>query len=344
MKITKFQLSLSIGCFCLVGLSLPGLTSVDSNVSSDPEANLEANQPSNLECLAPAKPGGGFDLTCRLAANSLQAAGLISQPMQVEYMPGGIGAVAYNHVVGVRNEDPGLIVAASSGSALNLAQKKFGNYDENAVRWLAAMGADYGVIVVRQDAPWQNLEQLMSALQEDPQSIVIGAGGSIGSQDWMKAALLAKSVGIDPKQLRYVAFEGGGESLAALLGGQIQVFPGDVSELTGQLESGQLRVLAILADERLPDTWADSPTAKEQGYDVVWTIWRGYYLPPNISDEQYDWWVTKMQNLANTPEFKQEVAMRGLFPFTKIGEEYETFVKEQVEDYRNLAEETGLIQ
>jgi putative tricarboxylic transport membrane protein len=110
-------------------------------------------QPAKTECLAGAKPGGGFDLTCRLIANSLQASKLIPSPMAVSYMEGGVGAVAYNHVVGTRPADGGLVVAASSGSALLLAQKKFGIHDENAVRWVGALGADYGVIVVAADSP-----------------------------------------------------------------------------------------------------------------------------------------------------------------------------------------------
>lgn len=180
----------------------------------------------DAECIAPAKPGGGYDLTCRLAANGLLETGLIEDPMLVTYMPGGIGAVAYNHVNGVRTDDPNLIVAASTGAAVNLALGKFGQYDASEVRWVGALGVDYGAIVVKADAPWQNLEELMTALQEDPTQVAFGAGGSVGSQDWMKAALTAKSADVDPRSLRYVAFEGGGEALAALLGNHIQVFTG----------------------------------------------------------------------------------------------------------------------
>ena len=201
------------------------------------------------ECIAPAKPGGGYDLTCRLAANGLLETGLIEDPMLVTYMPGGIGAVAYNHVNGVRTDDPNLIVAASTGAAVNLALGKFGQYDASEVRWVGALGVDYGAIVVKADAPWQTLDELMTALQEDPTQVAFGAGGSVGSQDWMKAALTAKAADVDPRSLRYVAFEGGGEALAALLGNHIQVFSGDLSELKSQLESGDIRVLAALSEE-----------------------------------------------------------------------------------------------
>src|SRR5699024_8368286 len=91
------------------------------------------------------------------------------------------------------------------------------------VRWLGALGVDYGTVVVAADAPWDNLDQLMTDLQTKPGKIVIGGGGTVGSQDWMKAALLGKSVDVHPRDLRYVAFEGGGPTLAALLGHHVDV-------------------------------------------------------------------------------------------------------------------------
>lgn len=303
-----------------------------------------AFQPTKPECLAPAKPGGGFDLTCRLVSNSLLSTKMIDKPMLVTFMPGGVGAVAYNHIIGLRGSDANVITAVSTGSALNLAQGKFGGYDENAVRWLAALGTDYGAVVVLKDAPWQNLAELLADLKKNPGAIPLGSGGSVGSQDWMKSALIAKAAGIDPKTMRYVAFEGGGEALTALLGGHIKVYPGDVAEVAGQLDSGKFRVLAVLSDERLPGKFSQFPTAKEQGYDVVWNIWRGYYLPPKVSDVEYQWWVDKLTQLSKTEAFAKEREARGLYPFNKIGKDFDVFIKQQVAEFRHLAKEAGLLQ
>ncbi len=296
------------------------------------------------ECIAPAKPGGGYDLTCRLAANGLQDTGLIDKPMMVTYMPGGIGAVAYNHVNGVRNDDPDLIVAASTGAAVNLALGKFGQYDGDEVRWLGALGADYGAIVVKADARWHNLDELMTDLKQHPGDIVFGAGGTVGSQDWMKAALTARTVGVSARDFRYVAFEGGGESLAALLGGHIQVFTGDLSELRPHLKSGKIRVLAALSKERMSGPYADIPTAVEQGYDVEWPIWRGYYMGPDVSDEAYDMWVERLRQLSEKDEFKALREARGLFPVSRFGKDFDLYVKEQVTQFKALAKEVGLVK
>jgi putative tricarboxylic transport membrane protein len=303
---------------------------------------LNAFEPKKPVCLAPAKPGGGFDLTCRLVTNSILEAKLIDKPMIVNFMPGGVGAVAYNHVIGVRASDPDTIVAVSTGSALNLAQGKFGDHDESAVRWLAALGTDYGAVIVRADAKWNTLQELITDLKANPKEFALGSGGSIGSQDWFKAALIAKAAGIDPKEMKYVAFEGGGEALTALLGGHIQVYPGDIAEFSGQFDSGKYKVLAVLSDERLPGKFKDIPTAKEQGSDVVWNIWRGFYIAPNITDEQYNYWVDTITKLSNTEEFAKERELRGLFPFTKIGKDFDVFIKEEVKKYKQMAQEAGL--
>lgn len=301
-----------------------------------------AAAPDRTECIAPAKPGGGFDLTCKLIQVSLQETGQIQSPMRVTYMPGGVGAVAYNAIIAQRPAEAGTLVAFSGGSLLNLAQGKFGRYSENDVRWLAAVATDYGIVAVRHDAPWQNLNELMAAMKKDPTKVVVGAGASIGSQDWMKTAVLARKSDIDPRKMRYVAFEGGGEAVTALLGNHIQVVSGDMSEMVPHLQAGKLRVLAVMADKRLPNELANVPTAKEQGYDMTWPIIRGYYLGPKVSDADYQWWQDAFKKLVATPEFQKQRAQRGLFEFNLFGSELDAYVKKQVADYREQAKSFGL--
>ena len=303
-----------------------------------------AFEPGSPECIAPAKPGGGFDLTCRIAAEGLKASGQLDQPMRVTFMPGGIGAVAYNHMNTTRNDDGDAIVAFSGGSLLNLAQNKFGQFGVDDARWLASAGTDYGAIVVKADAPWKDLKELIAAMKADLPSIVVGAGGTIGSQDWMKAALLAEAAGADPKAMRYVAFEGGGESITNLLGGHIQVYTGDISEQGPHIEAGEVRVLAVLAPERLPAPYDQIPTAVEQGADVNWEIIRGYYMGPKVSDEAYDWWVDHFNAMYKSPEYQKVREDKGLFELNLSGDELTAYVKERVTFYKDLAQKAGLTQ
>ncbi len=295
------------------------------------------------ECIAPAKPGGGFDLTCKLAQSGLSDGKFIADPMRVTYMPGGIGAVAYNTVIAQRPDAANTIVAFSGGSLLNLAQGKFGRYNENDVRWLSAVGTDYGAVIVSENSPFKTLQDVMTALKADPSKVVFGAGGTVGSQDWMKAALTARSAGVSPKTMRFVAFEGGGEAITALQGGHIHVYSGDAAEAHQQLKAGsKIRILAVMNDKRLPGDLANIPTAKEQGADVVWRIIRGFYVGPKVSDADYKVWADTFSKMQATPAFAKLQGERGLFPFALTGKELDTYVKQQVNDYRKLVAEFNL--
>ncbi|HPP82775.1 MAG TPA: tripartite tricarboxylate transporter substrate binding protein [Rubrivivax sp.] len=295
------------------------------------------------ECIAPAKPGGGFDVTCKLAQSGLLDGKFISTPMRVTYMPGGIGAVAYNAIVAQRPAEDNTIVAFSGGSLLNLAQGKFGRYNENEVRWLAGIGTDYGALMVAQDSPLKNLGDLAAAMKADPTKVVFGAGGTVGSQDWMKSALTAKAAGLDPRRMRFVAFEGGGEAITALQGGHVQVVSGDASEAEEQLKAGaKIRVLAVLAAERLPGGLASVPTAKEQGMNVEWPIIRGFYMGPKVKDADFKVWVDTFDKMMATPQFAKLREERSLYPFAMTGAKLDAYVKERVKAYRQMAKDMGL--
>lgn len=295
------------------------------------------------ECIAPAKPGGGFDLTCKLAQTALQEGKFISDPMRVSYMPGGIGAVAYNAIVAQRPGENNTIVAYSGGSLLNLAQGKFGRYNESDVRWLAAVGTDYGAVIVADNSPIKSIKDLVAAIKADPSKVVFGAGGSVGSQDWMKAALTARAAGLDPKAMRFVAFEGGGEAITALQGGHVQVYSGDASEAEEQIKAGaKIRVLAILADKRVEGSLSSVPTMKEQGFDVQWPIIRGFYMGPKVSDADFKVWSDTFAKMMATPAYDKQRAEKGLFKFALTGKELDAFIKERMAAYRQQAADFNL--
>jgi len=295
------------------------------------------------ECIAAAKPGGGFDLTCKLAQSALLQGKYVAEPMRVSYMPGGIGAVAYNTIIAQRPAEANTLVAFSGGSLLNLAQGKFGRYNENDVRWLAAVGSDFGAVIVAENSPFKTLHDLIAAVKADPAKVVFGAGGSIGSQDWMKAALIARAAGLSPKSMRFVAFEGGGEASTALQGGHVQVYSGDASEAEEQIKAGaKIRVLAIMSDKRLEGSLAGVPTAKEQGMDVEWPIIRGYYVGPKVSDADYKVWVDTFNKMLATPEFNKLRGERGLFKFAMTGAELTAYIQKRVAYYRTMAADFGL--
>ena len=293
------------------------------------------------ECIVPSKPGGGFDLTCKLAQKALQSDPATS--LRLAYLPGGIGAVAWSSILTQRRSEPDTLVAFSGGSLLNLSIGKFGRANAGDVRWVAALGTDYGMVAVRADSPYKTLRELLDALRRDPANIAIGAGGTVGSQDWMKMALLARQAGADPKSMRVVAFEGGGESFTALLAGHVQVVSGDVSEAILHLDS-KIRILAVLADARLPGKLANIPTSHEQGFDVTWPIIRGVYMGPGVPDKDYRRWVSHFEKVMATPAFDVMRAAHGLYPFAMTGSQLSDYVGKTMVNYGQQIRDFGLLK
>lgn len=291
-------------------------------------------------CVVPAKPGGGFDLTCRLAQRALQP-GVPALPLV--YQPGGIGALVFSEVArGVRTQ-PQEIVAFSSGTLLNLAQGRFGRHRAGDVRWVAALAMDHGVVAVHRDAPWRDLPALLAALKANPHAIAFAAGGTIGSQDWMKAALLARAAGVSHKAVRVVAFEGGGDALQALAGRHVQVLPGDAAELVEQIQRGApLRVLAVLAERRLPGALSAVPTAREQGVDLVWPILRGVYAGQGAGPAFVGETARRLAQGLMREDVRRELERLGLQPLALAGPALEHAVAQETMRYRAEAAGFGL--
>ena len=294
-------------------------------------------------CLIPSKPGGAMDMACKLVQHGMEDAPG-APPLHLAYLPGGIGAVAWHTMVSQRRAEPDTLVTFSGGSLLNLAQGKFGKATPDDVRWVAALGADYGMIAVRADSPYKTLADLVAALKKNPAAVLIGVSGTVGSQDWLKMALVARHAGIDPKALRFVALEGGGESFTAMNAGFVQVVSGDVSEAQIYAGAGRVRVLAVLADERLPGKLANVPTAREQGVDVVWPLIRGVWMGPGVSDADYQRWVAAFARMEATPAFARLREEAGMYPFSMTGPALTAYVNQAVQDYKKQARQFNLLR
>ena len=328
--------------YLALGLSVLTLTACNNANETASASADEFTGPSRPECIAPAKPGGGFDLTCKLAQSGLKDTGILEDPMRVTYMPGGVGAVAYNKIVANDRANEDAIIAFSTGSILNLSQGKFGKFTEKDVKWLAAVGTDYGAIAVNADSPIKDLAGLVAELKTNPKAISFAAGGSVGGQDWMQTAILAKAVGVNPNDMTYVAMEGGGEAITAVMGNHVTVVSAGIAELMPQANAGKLRVLAVFADERLGGSMTDIPTAIEQGYDVTWPVVRGYYMGPDVSPAAYDWWKASFDKMLADPKFAELREQQELLPFSMTGEELEQYVYKRTGELRELSAEYGL--
>jgi putative tricarboxylic transport membrane protein len=304
-----------------------------------------AFEPGNTECIAPAGAGGGWDMTCRLVGKTLQDLKLIPGTLQVTNKAGGGGGAAYAEVVNKRNDDNNLIVAASSATSTRLAQGAYPGNDMTQVRWLASVGADFGMIAVAADSPIKTLPELLAKVKADASSVAFAGGSAVGGWDHLKVLMAAKKSGIsNVRTIKYVAFDGGGEAVTQLLAGKVQAFTGDISEAKGFVDAGKIRVLAVMAPERLAGEFSKFPTAKEQGLDVVGANWRGFYAPGKMSDDAYDYWVKQVGTVYDSKEWKETMAKNGMAPLNLRGKAFQAFVKESVEDIQTLSKEIGILK
>ena len=298
-----------------------------------------------VECIAPSDPGGGWDFTCRSVGNVLEELELVPASVQTINMAGAGGGVAFAHTVSKRKGDDQLLVAASTATTTRLAQGQFPGMDADMVNWIGAVGADYGVIAVSKDSPYHDLNSLMSALKEDPRSVKFAGGSANGGWDHLKVLIAAKAAGVENlPRIPYLSYNNGGEAMTQVIGGHVDAFTGDITETQGFLESGDLRVLAVLSDERLPGDLADIPTAKEQGIDAVGPNWRGFYMPSDIDEDAKQYWVDAVDELYASDQWKKVMKSNGLMPFHPDSGEFQAFVKQQINDIQSLSKEIGLIQ
>lgn len=295
-----------------------------------------------IEFIAPANPGGGWDTICRTSARVLQKTGAITKPIYVANMPGGSGSVAIAYVVEKRKGDSHLLVAASNSVTFSMAIKR-ALYTYKEVTPLAQIASEYGAYVVRADSPYQTLGDLVNALKADSKSVSFSGGSAPGSMDHIKVALLGKAVGKDPLELIYVPFQGGGEALASLLGGHTAVASLDVSEVAGQLEAGKVRILAVLSENRLSG-FPELPTAREQGIDVVFPVWRGLYMAPRVPKPAVEYWTKTIQDMVASPEWNQERQKLGWEPVVRFGEEFNRYVNAELARYKTLLKQLGFIK
>jgi putative tricarboxylic transport membrane protein len=302
-------------------------------------------EPQNVECIAPANPGGGWDFTCRTVGRILEETGLVQGSVQTTNMVGAVGAVAYANVASKRNDDPNLVVATSTVGVTQIAQGKY-PAGVDAMRWLAMLGADVGVLLVNKESEYDSMEALLEAIKADPASVVAAGSSGIGGWDHLRLLILAQEAGVPAdrlKDIRWVEFSGGGDAVTQLMGGHVGAVLTDIGEIGGFIQSGDVKALAVMAGERL-EAYPDIPTAVEQGVEAEGYNWRGFYMGGNVSDEAYQGWVDIMQKLYESEEWQKAAVESGLTPIWRGGEEFSEFVRESEERARSISQAIGVIE
>ncbi len=302
-------------------------------------ATPAAAQIKNLELIAPANPGGGWDQTAPAMQAALQQAGLASS-VQVQNIAGAGGTVGLAQFVTSRKRrGDAILVAGQTLQGAIITNKSPVSLDD--ITPLARLVGEYEVIFVPTASPIQSMGDLVAKLKSDPGS-VSWAGGSIASTDQILAGLIAKTVGADPAKVNYIAHSGGGEALGAILGGHVTVGIGGYGEYQSLIADGKVRALAISSDQRLPGV--DVPTLKEQGIDVTFFNWRGLMAPPGIREADLKVLADAVARMVASPAWKETVAKRQWTDLYQPAAEFTAFIRDDRAKMEGILTDLGLVK
>lgn len=299
-------------------------------------------QSSDLTMLIPNSPGGGYDQTGRAAVAVMEHGDITGGSFEVTNVIGAGGSVAMTRLMNADGDERTMMTA---GLGVVGSLYSFGApYKLDDATPLAQLIEDQEGVLVPADSPFKTIDDLVKAWQDDPGAVVLGGGSSPGGPDHLFPMQLASAVGVDPGELTYVPYDGGGPLTSALLGNKIDVGFSGVGEFEGQLASGELRLLAVSGEERLEgDGISDAPTLTEAGIDLVFTNWRGVFAPPGISEERRDELIAMLQEMHDTPEWQQALEDNGWIDEFKTGDDFTTFLQEQDERVATTLEELDLL-
>lgn len=290
-----------------------------------------------LRMFIPNSPGGGYDLTGRAAARAMQENHLTGR-FEIRNVLGASGTVAMQRLLNEKGSDDLMMLMG-----LGVVGAVYTNKSEATplkMTPIARLVEEQEGILVPADSPFKSVEDLVKAWKRDPGGVIVGGGSSPGGPDHLFPMQLADTIGVRPKDVSYISYDGGGPLTTALLGEKIDVGMSGLGEFEAQIAEGKLRVLAVSGEERLEGI--DAPTLTEAGVDLVFTNWRGVLAPPDISEEQRDYLTDVLTEMHGTKEWEEALADNGWTDNFATGQEFEDFLEEQDARVADTLKELGL--
>jgi putative tricarboxylic transport membrane protein len=291
-----------------------------------------------LKMMIPANPGGGWDTTGRALGRALTEA-KAADSVQYENKGGAAGIIGLAQFVNASKGDPTAIIMMGAVMLGGIITGKPPVQLSQATP-IGRLTSEYNVFVVPAASPLKTMKDVVAQLKKDPGSVKWG-GGSRGSTEHIAACMLARNVGVDPKKVNYVAFRGGGEAVAAILGGNVTVGGSGYSEFAEHIESGKMRPIAVTSQKRLPGI--NIPTMKEQGYDVILGNWRGVYAAPGISAADKEALTNAVVAATKTKAWTEALGKNGWTPAVLTGKEFEDFVEYEFSSLRAIMYLSGMV-
>jgi putative tricarboxylic transport membrane protein len=313
----------------VLAVSLLALLTLTANAAAQPLFE-------QLRIIAPAAPGGGWDQTARVMQQALQRAGIVTTPV-VENVSGAAGTIGLARFVGAERGSGDVLLVSGLIMLGGIV-----TYDSPVTLAdaapIARLTGEYEALAVPATSPFHTLEDLLAAFKNAPESISWG-GGSVGGSDQILAGLIAADVGVEPRRVNYIGFSGGGEALAAVLGGQVSVGINGLAEFAAQIDAGTLRVLAVSSGERLPGI--DAPTLRERGVDVEFENWRSVLAPPGLTADERARLAATVDAMVRSPEWHELLARYRWLDRYLAGEEFAAFAGAEERRVRTILRELG---
>lgn len=321
-----------------LGLALVTSSLSACSVTGDSGDAADSSKPlPDLRIMVPNSAGGGYDITARTAAKVLEDRD-ITTGTEVFNLEGAGGTVGLARTV---NEEGNASLTMLMGLGVVGASYTYKSEATLAETTpIVKLLEEYGAVMVPKDSPFTSIEDLVAAWKADPGSLSVGGGSSPGGPDHLLPMQLAKAVGIDPPDVRYVTYDGGGELLPALLGNKIDFATSGLGEFKDQIAKGDIRVLATSGKERLEGI--DAPTLKEAGIDLVFNNWRGIVAPPGISDEEQQRLISVFEKMRETQQWKDALKANGWTDAFTTGDAFGDFLKEEDKQVAQTLSELGL--
>lgn len=299
---------------------------------------LSAFAAANVKMMIPANPGGGWDTTGRALGKALTDS-KVADTVTYDNKGGAAGALGLAQFVNGSKGDPNALMVMGAVMLGGLITGKPPVSLSQATP-IARLSSEYNVFVLPANSPFKSMKDVVDQLKKDPGSVKWG-GGSRGSTEHIAAAMIARNVGVDPSKINYVAFRGGGEATAAILGGNVTVGGSGYSEFAEYIKAGKMKAIAVTSGKRLPGV--DVPTLKEQGIDVEIGNWRGVYGAPGITDAQRKALTDMVLAALKSPAWAEAVKKNNWTPAVLTGAAFDKFVDDDFAALRATMVKSGMV-
>ncbi len=293
-----------------------------------------------IHFLIPGGAGGGWDGTARGTGEALTRSGLIGSATY-ENMSGGGGGKAIGFLIENAASQQDTLMVNSTPIVIRSLTGVF-PYNFRDLTLVASIIGDYAAIVVNKDSPINSMSDLVAAYKADMGGTAIGGGSVPGGMDHLVAAMVMQAAGEDPTAVKYIPYDAGGKAMAALLSGEIKALSTGFSEAVELARAGEVRIIGVTADARV-DAFPDAPTMKEQGIDMTFVNWRGFFAAPGLPADKLARFQEVLAKMYDTPEWEEVRARNGWVNIHNSGDDFRVFLEEQEQIIGDLMRKLGFL-